>query len=343
MRIKALLLSFVFIIVSVLAGCKGNNVSSENNAASNNSSNVGALDNTSIYNQFINGEITAKTDDGNDLYVNQFDFLDNGFQYAVYDVDSDGVAELCVRCFQLYIFDIKDGAVYNLYTETRADSTVLNDGALFQVKHGAEPDHIYYDYRKINQNGEIVIQNYFSWWDAATADDDESYYIGEKRVSKQEYDEFWAEYSNFADDKVIWSEVEGKENTKTDADTPNTQTEYNNIYEELDATIEAEYEEALNNALSTADICDVHIEFESRWKAIADEYYNKLIEDENLKPYIIELKSDWEVYYDSQIENYRNIYAKVLEGGSLTGIVFSSKKCSLQKDWALQLINIYTL
>lgn len=341
------ILIILCMLLTVLAGCNENKTSSENNAVSNNnlinSSGVETVDNTTIFNQFVAGEITAKTKENTFLYINQFEFLEKGFSYTCYDVDYDNEKELCVKNIQLYIFDIKDGTVYNLYTETRANSTVLNDGALFQVQHGAEPDHIYYDYRKINQNGEIEIQNYFSWWDAATADDDESYYIGEKRVTKQDYDNFWAEYSNFADDKVIWSEVEGIENTKTDADTPNTQTEYKNIYEELDATIEAEYEEALNNALSTADICDVHIEFESRWKAIADEYYNKLIKDESLKPYIIELKADWEVYYDSQIENYRNIYGKVLEGGSLSGIVFSSKKCSLQKDWALQLINIYTL
>lgn len=343
MRIKALLLSFVFIIVSVLAGCKGNNASSENNAVSNNSSSVGALDNNSIYNQFINGEITAKTDAGHNLYINQFDFLDKEFMYAYYDVDSDNFDELCVKNTQIYVFDIKDDQLYNLYTETLAYSSLLNDGGFLHMTYGAEPDHIFYDYNKINQDGEVITHVDFSWWDAVNDEDSVTFYIGGKEVTKEEYDELSSKYLNIGEDKVIWSEVEGKENTKTDADTPNTQTEYKNIYEELDATIEAEYEEALNNALSTADICDVHIEFESRWKAIADEYYNKLIEDENLKPYIIELKADWEVYYDSQIENYRNIYGKVLEGGSLTGIVFSSKKCSLQKDWALQLINIYTL
>lgn len=338
MKYKVLLLSLVFIFVTMFVGCKGNNVTSENSVVSNNDSNNSSsgetVDNTSIYDKFINGEITAKTDEGHNLYINQFDFLDKEFMYAYYDVDSDNVDELCVKNTQIYVFDIKDDQLYNLYTETLAYSSLLNDGGFLHMTYGAEPDHIFYDYNKINQDGDVITHVDFSWWDAVNAEDSVTFYIGGKEVTKEEYDELSSKYLNIGEDKVIWNDINGENNTKT---------EYKNIYEELDATIEAEYEEALNNALSTADICDVHIEFESRWKAIADEYYNKLVKDEGLKPYIIELKADWEVYYDSQIENYRNIYSKVLEGGSLTGIVFSSKKCSLQKEWALQLIDIYTL
>ncbi len=342
MRFKALLLSLIIIFAGSFVGCKQNNVTSDNNVFSQNSSSnisdVEILDNTAIYNQFINGEITAKTDEGYFLYVNQYDYLDKGFSYAFCDVDSDNVDELCVKNLQLYIFDVKDGGLYNLYTETLADSTVLNDGGLFQVKYGAEPDHIYYDYKKINQNGEIDKQLYFSWWDAATADDTESYYIGENSVTKQEYEELWAEYSNFADDKVIWTTVESKSESTT---SQNTQAEKIDIYTELDNTINIPYENALKEAWSTAEICDVHSLYSEKWQSVSTKYYNELIKDEKLKIHIIKLKNDWETYYTSQIESYRNIYGVVYEGGSLTGIILCSRERELQKEWAMQLVNIY--
>lgn len=342
-RLIAVLLGICMLLM-MFCGCKDADTDSSNIS---NGSDVEIFDESSIYAQFIDGKITATDSDGYKYYINQYNFLDDGFSYAYYDVDSDNVEELCVKNLQLYIFDVKDGEIYNLYTETRANTTILNDGGLFQVKYGAEPDHIYYDYKKINQNGEIETQLYFSWWDAQTTDGTESYYINEESVTKKEYELLWTKHSNFADDKVFWATVSDKDDKTTPQDTQNqqdytdSQDEYKDEYVILIENIETEYDEALNNALSTADMCDVHIEYAHKWKEIADEYYNKLIEDEGLKPYIIELKSDWEVYYNSQIENYRNIYSEIFEGGSLTGVLFDSLKCDLQKDWAMQLINIY--
>lgn len=354
MKFKSLFVIFFVILITLFLGCKSKNkansdiINSDIVVSKSKSTNeqtskpvVKKADNTSIYDQFINGEITAKTTEGTYLYVNQFEFLNHGFNYTLFDVDDDNINELCIKNYNLYIFEVKDDELYNIYTDTRADSVILNNGGFFQIKYGDAPKHIYYDYRKINKDGLIEKQVYFSWWDASTIDGveyPESYYIDDKEVTKEKYDEFAGKYLNIGEDKVFWAKVEPKQEATTSQQTQNEKTD---IYTELENTINVPYEKALDNAGSTLEIREVHNFYNQKWQEISDKYYNELIKVEKLKPYIIQLKKDWEVYYNSQIENYRKIYGTIYEGGSLTGIVFDSRERELQKEWAMQLVDIY--
>lgn len=343
MKVKVLLLIFVFLVV--LTGCEQENVVSDSNEISQNNSGdnstVESVDSTSIYDQFIKGEITAKGGDNTDLYVNQFEYLNEGFKYTIFDVDGDNTDELCIKNYNIYIFKVKNNELYNLYTDTRSGSTILNDGGFFQILYGDAPEHIYYDYRKINEDGCIETQIYFSWWDAHTLDSviyPESYFIDDKEVTKEKYEEFTDQYLNIGEDKVTWINVAP---IAEKISLQNTQSENKDIYTELENTINIPYQKALDDAESTADIREVHTIYSKKWKEVSTEYYNKLIKIEELEPYIIKLKTDWDIYYNSQLDSYRNIYGTIFEGGSITGIVFDSRERELQKEWALQLVNIY--
>ncbi len=342
MKFKALVLSIFIILMSISVGCNtkdvtdDKNVNSKNTSADNSASQT--VDNTIVFNKFINGEITAKTDEGHFLYINQFEFLDNGFSYAFFDVDNDDIEELCVKNYQIYIFDVKDDDIYNLYTVTKVGTKLLNDGGFLCIKQGGEPSHNYYDYFTINNESNIETNIWFSWWDAHTIDGveyPESFYIGDEEVTKEEYEKLSAQYLNIGDDKVVWTVVAGDK--KIDASTNNS----DDIYTEIENTINIPYEQALDNAVSTADIRDVHRIYSKKWQDLSDKYYNELIKIEKIKPYIIKLKTDWDIYYNSQIENYRNIYGTIFEGGSITGIIFDSREMELQKEWAMQLVDIY--
>lgn len=104
---------------------------------------------------------------------------------------------------------------------------------------------------------------------------------------------------------------------------------------------------------STAGQCELHDEYRKKWKDIADTYYNKIMEyddiiqpseiyytAEDLHTFVTNMKTNWEQYSAEQYDNYTKTLVAIYQAGTIVGPLSASYKCELQKDWALQLVKI---
>ena len=125
---------------------------------------------------------------------------------------------------------------------------------------------------------------------------------------------------------------------------------YEKLSEEIDDAFVSEYA----NAQSNVDQINVCNEYTDKWKSIADKYYNEIMNyndiippsdnyygSDDLHTFITNLKTNWESYYKTEIENYTQIYVTIFNGGTLTPIVVANHEYELYKEWALELVSLY--
>lgn len=207
--INVLILLTAFFVAITFAGCK-NEVKGNNSllSASRADSQSGNIEN--LYKKFLAGEISAFDENGTPKTVNKYilyDELTEDAQYAFFDVDKNGVAELCVSCFGLYFFTVKNGEVYHWY-DTSSYSRLLNNGAILYERHGAAPTHINYEYCELDENAKEKSSVDFSWWDGKSVKEGEihpdTYFVGGKEVSKEEYDKTARRYLKIGSDEIVW-------------------------------------------------------------------------------------------------------------------------------------------
>ena len=87
---------------------------------------------------------------------------------------------------------------------------------------------------------------------------------------------------------------------------------------------------------------------------LPNQYYNKLLEIDNIEPmneyyytademhtFVTNMKTNWEEYYKVQCENHSKAIRAAYNGGTLAGPVSASYAMERQKEWAIQLINLY--
>ena len=106
---------------------------------------------------------------------------------------------------------------------------------------------------------------------------------------------------------------------------------------------------------STVGMCELHNKYTKKWKEIADEYYDKIMaydEDiqlsdayystDDLHTFVSNMKTSWEKYNKEQCENYAKVLQTIYQGGSIIGPLAASYECEMQKEWALQLVRLYS-
>ncbi len=170
-----------------------------------------------LYKQLLSGELSAT--DKNGVAKPLADYvssgsLDEGYAYCFYDMNDDGISEICIKKYpEMHFFTVKDGAVCHWYTETKAYSKLLDNGAFLYERHGAAPTHINYEYYELDENASEKFSFSFSWWDGTTVEEGKTYSdfyeIDGKEVSEEEYRRKTEKYLTIGDDDIVWYDKNG--------------------------------------------------------------------------------------------------------------------------------------
>ena len=111
-----------------------------------------------IYDDFLNGKITAKYADGSDINI---EYLKEGatphtLSYSLFDRNGDSVPELCINN-ELYVttFWVSDG-ILMLWREENYYSKILSNGNCLETHYGGAPNHIDYSYITYSYTGDVV-------------------------------------------------------------------------------------------------------------------------------------------------------------------------------------------
>ena len=102
---------------------------------------------------------------------------------------------------------------------------------------------------------------------------------------------------------------------------------------------------------STAGMCELNDKYAKRWQEIADEYYNKLMAYEydfetpfcgveEFRSALADMKANHEEYVEEEMDAYVSVVKYEFQGGSASGVVISGHRCSLEKEWALKILDI---
>ena len=122
------------------------------------------------------------------------------------------------------------------------------------------------------------------------------------------------------------------------------------LIREIDGAYKKETLESDDSNITLLEITYRYIE---KWQDVADEYYKKLIEYEDIvvidstsysaddfHEFIKNMKTNWERYNTEQCENYDKVLYAIY-GGSMISLISAEYRYEAQKDWALQLVSIY--
>ena len=165
-----------------------------------------------LYEQFLNGEIAANENGQEKFlkdYLNRYHPNDDGkYKYTFIDMTGDGIEELCIKNYELYFFTIENGTLCHWCTEGVTYTDLLNNGALFYERHGGAPTNISYQYYELDEKGSVSFKITFAWYDGATVEEGkvypDSYWVNDKEVIKEAYEEKTKEYLELGKDKVTW-------------------------------------------------------------------------------------------------------------------------------------------
>ena len=128
------------------------------------------------------------------------------------------------------------------------------------------------------------------------------------------------------------------------------------LYERLIREIDDAYleEQDAPENCTTVGMVELSDKYAEKWKNVADEYYDKIMEydgivqpsdhyysSDDLHTYVSNLKTNWEKYNQVQCENYLETLRAIYGSGTVVGPIFADYKYELQKDWALQLVVIW--
>lgn len=310
------------------------------------------------YQKFMANEITAHDKNGVKKSIDKYILngsLDGEYKYTYIEMTGDGVLELCVKQFpEMYFFTIKNGEVYHWYTESKADSKLLNNGAFLYERHGAAPTHINYEYYELDENANVKFSTTFSWWDGKTIEVGkiypDTYIINGKEVFKEEYERKTQQYLSIGNDEIFWRDKENKTVNSGDNEVQETLSE--RLVREIDSTYREEQKSPEDG--STIGMVELSNKYAQKWKQVADEYYDKIMKydgitqlDENyyssddLHTFVSNMKKSWESYNKEQCDNYGKTLSAIYGGGTIIGPLLADFEYNMQKDWALRLVNIY--
>lgn len=115
-------------------------------------------------------------------------------------------------------------------------------------------------------------------------------------------------------------------------------------------------EAKLPDSGTTAGMVQLANKYADQWAAVADGYYQKIMEyDDIIRPgeaydssddlhaFVSNMKTNWEEYYRVQSENYLGTLKCIYGTGTIVGPVAASQRYSMQRDWALLILEICDL
>ena len=131
---------------------------------------------------------------------------DELISYGFYDMNHDGVVEMCVVGSGVYAyFTIKDDVV-TVWSEIQSMYTYpLENGNLMFERHGGAPDHINYEYYELDFDGNIIKTISFNEWHPTAEDGSkEEYFFNDNSVTKDEYSKLTKQYLDYEKAPIEW-------------------------------------------------------------------------------------------------------------------------------------------
>jgi len=168
-----------------------------------------------LYEEFLNGSINAKKD-GNSININDIFRLDDEEQskynqYALFDMNGDGLPELHVRSVGSYnIFTYNNGNIILWHSDV-SYSYPLNNGAILYTRNGGAPSHIDYAYTLFDFYGNQIFKIYFSVYDATNEnnyDENALFIFDEIELSKENWESLTERYLSEKSDLIKWTAYE---------------------------------------------------------------------------------------------------------------------------------------
>ena len=165
-----------------------------------------------LYAQFLSGEIPAYDNEEkkflDEYFPSNYSYDDGKYYFTFLDMTGDGIEELCIKNYSLYFFSIKDNNIYHWCTEGVIYTDLLSNGALFYERAGGAPTHTSYRYYELDKNGSVSFEISFEWYDGISVEEGkvypDQYFVDDKEVTKEEYEERTKEYLTLGSDKVVW-------------------------------------------------------------------------------------------------------------------------------------------
>ena len=115
-------------------------------------------------------------------------------------------------------------------------------------------------------------------------------------------------------------------------------------------------EAKLPDSGTTAGMVQLANKYADQWAAVADEYYQKIMEydgiiepsedydsPDDLHAFVSNMKKNWDQYYQVHLENYVGTLKCIYGTGTIVGPVAASQRYSMQRDWALLILEICDL
>lgn len=114
----------------------------------------------------------------------------------------------------------------------------------------------------------------------------------------------------------------------------------------------AYYEESkLPENCTTIGMQELAKKYTKKWEEIAEQYYDKIMKceetdetfytTEEFHNSVANMKTSWEKYYKEQCESHAVVLRATYGPGTIVGPLAASHKYKLQKEWALELVEIY--
>lgn len=134
------------------------------------------------------------------------------------------------------------------------------------------------------------------------------------------------------------------------------QQEKVSLEDKLVSEIEGAYhkESKLPESSTTIGMIQLAEKYTEKWKQVADKYYDEILKyddiiqinedyysSDDLHTFVSNMKANWEEYNQVHCENYAKTLRTIYGNGTIVGPLLADYEYEMQKDWALQLIDIY--
>lgn len=166
--------------------------------------------------EFLNGDLSAYDPDGSlwagrhSIWQITSDSVEQT-EYALFDMDGDGIPELHIRPtigsgYAIYRYQDGDVVLWHLNV---AYCHPLNNGALLYVRRGVAPEHTNYIYITLDADGKEVFTEYFAIYDLTSEEEPSStseciYTVDNQEVSEEEWNSVAEKYLAIGADDITW-------------------------------------------------------------------------------------------------------------------------------------------
>lgn len=157
------------------------------------------------YYKFLNGEISANSDDS--IKIDDIFYLGENYnKFTCFDSNHNGIPELHLSSMRDYIIlECINGTLKVIYSGTGYE-TLLNNGGILYTRNGGAPEHISHAYTELDSNNNVTKITFEKYNTMNNKKDDDLYLFENKEVSKSEFDKKTKKYLNINSDLIIWSD-----------------------------------------------------------------------------------------------------------------------------------------